>query len=138
MILFTREDRQMLAHIVDVIGDRLLAEDGYTDQDRATVDKLEALSKQEGSSPVLTGDVDYDRRDVFRAVLEAELDNWVPGASQRLLYRVGFALGFWQLDPSRALSDDCGDKMLDHLLKGEVVADLPLNRCTECLRLFRL
>ena len=41
--MFGPEDAQMLDHIVDVIGDRVRGEDGYTEADNETLKRLERL-----------------------------------------------------------------------------------------------
>lgn len=42
-LMFGADDAQMLDHIVDVIGDRMHSEDGYTEADEATLKRLERL-----------------------------------------------------------------------------------------------
>lgn len=42
-VIFGPEDTEMLDHIVDVIGDRMRSEDGYTEGAEATLTKLERL-----------------------------------------------------------------------------------------------
>lgn len=52
---FGPEDVDMIDHIVDVIGDRIRSEDGYTEQDKATLDKLERLRDISRSGPHTVG-----------------------------------------------------------------------------------
>lgn len=135
MLHFTQEDAQMLNHTVDVIGDRIRSEGGYTPQDEATVVKLDQLAKTKGSALVLTGDAlkGAEARDMLRDVVLLELRHWVPGASQRLIYRAGNALGLKQPWP---MADDHGPDAGAHALVADYVAGLYLLRCVTCCRLF--
>jgi hypothetical protein len=138
MIIFTDRDRQMLNHVVDVIGDRMRHEDGYTEQDERTVTKLERLAKSPTTSIViLADDVDAEARQMFQAIVQAELRAWVPGASQRLLYRAGRIVGIEQPNPAKG-QPDCGPDVADHALINDWVAGLYLHRCSNCFRLFQL
>lgn len=136
MIVFTEADRQMLRHIAEVVGDRLHHEDGYTDQDREVVDKIEQLSKLTTTIIVISGDVEKSNPyQAFQQIVRAELAHWVPDASQRLLFRAGRALGVPQPDPVTA-RPDCGPSARLHSLCSEWVAGVFLYRCTTCFRLF--
>lgn len=138
MILFTEEDRQMLNHIVDVVGDRMHHEDGYTEQDSRTLGKLDKLAKAPATAVVvLADDVDAEARQMFQAIVRAELRHWVPGASQRLLYRAGRVVGIEQPNPAKGQSD-CGADRADHSLINDWVSGLYLHRCSSCFRLFEL
>lgn len=138
MIIFTDRDRQMLNHVVDVIGDRMRHEDGYTEQDERTVTKLDKLAKSPTTSiVVLADDVDAEARQMFQAIVQAELRAWVPGASQRLLYRAGRIVGIEQPNPAKG-QPDCGPDVADHALINDWVAGLYLHRCSNCFRLFQL
>lgn len=138
MIIFTDRDRQMLNHVVDVIGDRMRHEDGYTEQDERTVTKLDKLAKSPTTSIViLADDVDAEARQMFQAIVQAELRAWVPGASQRLLYRAGRIVGIEQPNPAKG-QPDCGPNVADHALINDWVAGLYLHRCSNCFRLFQL
>lgn len=138
MIIFTDRDRQMLNHVVDVIGDRMRHEDGYTEQDERTVTKLDKLAKSPTTSIViLADDVDAEARQVFQAIVQAELRAWVPGASQRLLYRAGRIVGIEQPNPAKG-QPDCGPDVANHALISDWVAGLYLHRCSNCFRLFQL
>jgi hypothetical protein len=138
MIIFTDRDRQMLNHVVDVIGDRMRHEDGYTEQDERTVTKLDKLAKSPTTSIViLADDVDAEARQMFQAIVQAELRAWVPGASQRLLYRAGRIVGIEQPNPAKG-QPDCGPDVADHALINDWVAGLYLHRCSNCFRLFQL
>ena len=135
MLHFTQDDQQMMNHVVDVIGDRMHHEDGYTPQDTATVAKLDQLAKTP-SAVVLTGDeqTEAQARQMLRDVVALELKHWVPGASQRLIYRAANAMGIKQPYPT---ADDHGPNPADHPLVRDWVAGWPLMRCATCCRLFR-
>ena len=143
MIHFTEQDRQMMKHVGEVIGDRLHHEGGYTEQDRATVMKLDQLAAAPTSVVVITGDEptggvdDPQVREMFRDIVRAELAHPVPGASQRLLYRAGLCLGIPQPNPAKGLRD-CGPDVGDHALISDWVLGLYLHRCSNCFRLFEL
>lgn len=134
MLHFTQDDSQMLNHVVDVIGDRMRHEDGYTPQDDATVVKLDRLAKS-GNAVVLTGAeiLEADARRHLAAVVRLELKHWVPGASQRLIYRAANALGLKQPYPT---VDDHGPDPASHPLVPDWVAGMYLMRCATCCRLF--
>lgn len=137
MLHFTRDDQQMMNHVGDVVTDRMRHKDGYTEQDEATVEKLDQLTNGlDGTSAVvLTGDEqsESEARDLLAQVVRAELKHWVPGASQRLIYRAANAMGFKQPYPVR---DDCGEAAASHSLHADWVAGLYLMRCASCLRLY--
>ncbi|ALO79380.1 hypothetical protein [Streptomyces phage phiSAJS1] len=139
MLHFTPQDRQMLDHVTDVVGDRMHHEDGYTEQDTATVAKLDRLAKSvgaaSGSAVVLTGEeiLEADAQRHLAAVVRLELKHWVPGASQRLIYRAANALGLKQPYPT---VDDHGPDPASHPLVPDWVAGMYLMRCATCCRLF--
>ncbi len=138
MIHFTNDDAQMLAHVVDVMNERIAVEGGYTEQNEATMTKLEALAK-EGAAVVVSGreQSTIDSVALFSRIVKAELDHWVPDSSQRLLFRAGAALGIRQPDPSRAARSDCGPERADHATMADWVGTLYVHRCSSCLRLFK-
>lgn len=141
MIVFGPEDALMLHHIAhDVLPDRLAYDSGYTDQDRKTVAKLQQMADQHETAVVLSGadltdehGTDAEARALFQQIVQAELDHWVPNASQRLLYRAGMVLGVPQPQPRR---EDCGPARSAHALVHDWVASRYLLRCATCLRLF--
>lgn len=136
MIVFTERDRQMLRHIVDVVGDRMHHEDGYTEQDRLTFMKVQDMSTAPATVVVVTGEeIDSEARQMFQAIVRAELAHWVPGASQRLLYRAGRIVGVDQPNPAKGEAD-CGPDRADHALISDWVAGLYLMRCSSCFRLY--
>lgn len=134
MLYLGREDKQMLLHVDEVIGDRLCGDDSYEAGDRATADKLSRLTPP---AVLLTGDemTEADAHALLRRVVNAELDQWVPGASQRLIYRASRALGFAAAEARRA---DCGPELVDHATITQWVAGLYLRQCVGCSRLFRV
>ncbi|AKA61769.1 hypothetical protein AVT62_gp31 [Streptomyces phage TP1604] len=133
MIYFGREDAQMLKHVNEVIGDRLSGDDTYEAENRTTADKLGLLTPP---AVLLTGDemTEADAHALLRRVVNAELDQWVPGASQRLIFRASRALGFAAAEARRA---DCGAELKDHATITQWVAGLYLRQCVGCARLFR-
>lgn len=140
MIHFTREDRQMMDHVVDTTRDRMLTEGGYAEQDWATMTKLESLAKA-GSAVVISGRDEPDAdaaRALLRRIAEAELNHWVPNASQRLLHRAGLALGIEQPDPARMRNDDCGPDPAKHATVPDWIGDLFVRRCVSCARIWRV
>lgn len=134
MLYLGREDSQMLKHVDEVIGDRMLGDDTYEDADQATADKLSGLTPP---AVLLTGDemTEADAHALLRRVVNAELDHWVPGASQRLIYRASLALGFPSREPRRT---DCGAERSGHATVTQWVAGLYLRQCVGCSRLFRI
>lgn len=134
MLYLGREDTQMLKHVDEVIGDRLSGDDTYEDEDHATADKLGKLTPP---ALLLTGDelTEAGAHALLRRVVEAELDAWVPGASQRLIYRASRALGFAHTEPRRT---DCGKELASHATVTRWVAGLYLRQCVGCSRLFRV
>jgi hypothetical protein len=134
MLYLGREDAQMLSHVDEVIGDRLSGDDTYEPDAVATADKLSGLTPP---ALLLTGDemTEADTHALLRRVVNAELDHWVPGASQRLIYRASRALGFQAAEPRRA---DCGDQLVNHATVTQWVAGLYLRQCVGCARLFRV
>lgn len=128
----------MLAHVVEVMGDRMHHEDGYTEQDEATMTKLEELSKAGPALTATSGPQDYRAElGMFMRVLDAELDNWVPDASQRLLFRARRVLGADGIpDPAYGRSD-CGPERGDHALFTDWIGDRYVHRCASCFRLYR-
>lgn len=138
MIHFTQDDAQMLAHVVDVVGDRMHSEDGYTDTDRATMTKLEALAK-EGAALVVSGkdgQANVAELNLFLKIVRAEMTHWVPNASQRLLFRAGAALGIRQPNPA-GLRADCGPDRINHATVADWVGTQYVYRCVNCARLYR-
>lgn len=139
MIHWTNDDVQVLAHVAEVMTDRMLTEGGYTDEDRATMAKLEELAKA-GPAVTVTGEApDYQAElDLFQRVVSAELDNWVPNASQRLLHRASLALNKGYIpNPATASHGDCGPERGSHALVTAWAGSLYVYRCASCFRLYR-
>lgn len=139
MIHWTDDDQQMLAHVVDVMSDRMRGEDGYIDTDWATMTKLEKLATG-GPAVTITGE-DRDHAAelaMFEQIVKAEMDNWVPGASQRLIFRASRALSVGHYpDPAFATRTDCGPERGSHALVANWTGSLYVYRCASCHRLFR-
>lgn len=137
MIAFTGSNaKQMLAHTADVMVDRVNGEDGYTHGDRMVVDAIDHMGRAETSVVVLTGEecAEDEAKGLLRQIVEAELRTWVPGASQRLIYRAANALGFKQPWP---VAEDHGPNPGSHALFADHVAGLHVMRCATCMRLFK-
>lgn len=133
-------DRDFVAHAAEVMADRI-ADNGdcYTDSDVRAVDKLEAIGNG-GTALVLTG-VEMNeqaRNELMRLVLQAELDHWVPGSSQRLIWRAANALVIpvtVRLD-SPLNAADCGTERRWHSLTSTWIAGRYLMVCSTCSRLY--
>ena len=137
MIHWTNDNAQLLTHVVDVMNERIAVEGGYADGDRDTMTKLEELSTAGAAVPVTSEQQDYRAElGLFLQIVQAELDHWVPNASQRLLFRAGAALGVKQPDPARVRAD-CGAARADHATVPDWVSTLYVHRCINCARLFR-
>lgn len=89
------------------------------------------------SSTLLVTGAELERQeaeDLLRQVLGAELAHWVPGASQRLLYRASAALGFQF--PREQLKADHGPDPADHPLIRDWVGRSHVLMCVTCHRVF--
>lgn len=138
MIHWTEDDAQMLAHVVDIVNNRMAVKSGYTDEDEATMAKLEALSKAGHALTVTGAQQGGDAsRALFTDVVNAELDNWVPNASQRLLFRAGAALGQHHPDARPTQNEDCGPERSAHALIPGWLASVYVHQCATCLRTYR-
>lgn len=132
-------DRDFVAHAAEVMADRVGETGGYTDADAESCVKLEAIGKG-GTALVLTGaEMDEQaRNELMRLVLQAELDHWVPGASQRLIWRAAQALAIpvtVRLD-SPLNAADCGTERRWHSLTSTWIAGRYLMVCSTCRRLY--
>lgn len=139
---WTHADHQMMNHVVDVIGDRMHHEDGYTTQDGDTVTKLDGFTKQlaDEGAKVLVVDLNHTphRDEAFLALQEVvrlELKHWVPDASQRLIRRASNVLGFPVTTAPTA--KDHGLDRVDHALFPDWTAGLYVLKCATCHRLFQ-
>lgn len=141
MIIWTENDRHFTRHAVDVMRNRVLSQDGYTEADDDALDKLARLGNGPGNGGVhlmLTGD-EIDRaeaHEMLRQVVNACLDDWVPNASQRLIHRAAATLGL--PGPRRPLGvPDHGPEPTHHPLVIDWVGGVYVQRCATCDRLFR-
>lgn len=140
MLHFTQDDRQFLDHVVDVVSDRMRCNDGYTPADEVRMSKVELLAtsvgKTSGSAVVATGADcdDAEARSALHDIVALELAHWVPGASQRLIWRAARMLDLPTFPkPER---DDCGPAAGDHALTADWVAGHFVLHCATCHRLF--
>ena len=135
MLYLGREDAGMLSHVDEVIGDRLSGDDTYEDAERATADKLGKLVTP---SLVIDGGemTAAECTTLMRQVVLAEMDNWVPGASQRLLCRAGAALGI-ELANLVTGNPDCGLEPRWHALVSDWTAGVYVRRCVTCGRRYK-
>jgi len=72
---------------------------------------------------------------MYRDVVRAEIANWVPEASQRLIQRVSRIVGA-PVVPD-ATEADHGSNPGDHALMSDWVAGIYVLRCSTCQRLFK-
>jgi len=133
---FNSEDCRMLTHTAEVITDRMLEEDGYTEADRAAVDKLAALAEG-GSALVVTGEEldPVEARPLLWAVVETEMAHWVHGSSHRLINRAATLLGLGQ----PFLTDQPWNPACEPgecITAGTWIFSAPIMLCTECQRLY--
>lgn len=76
----------------------------------------------------------FDPKAVMHDIIQAELANWVPGASQRLIHRAGSALDHPMPEPQ---ANDCGAEPGWHALVADWAAGIYVMRCVTCARLYR-
>lgn len=137
MIHFTQDDALMLRHTAEVMSDRISDGNDYSENDQNVVDRIERTGSGR-QSLLITGD-ELDQQDalvLYRNVVHAELNAWVPDASQRLLQRVGHALGvrhplFLTGNP------DCGAEPGWHALHTDWIVGIFVRRCTTCGRVYK-
>lgn len=134
MIHFAHEDRQMLEHLSE---SRVGCLADYTDHDERVADKVGQVSKIETGSLVVTGEVlnEEKARHILSEVIEAELNHWIPGASQRLIYRASRALEMSARVP--ITWNDCGNEPHWHALVRDWIAGKTYMRCATCHRLYK-
>lgn len=139
MIHINNDEKQMIQNAAETMDNRVCSEPTeYTDADTRAVLHLTVVGASETSALVLTGaEMDHQTAlKLFRKVVQAELKNWVPNASQRLLHRAGHALG---VRHPVMLSDasDCGAEPGWHaLIPDWVGGEIFVRRCVTCCRLF--
>lgn len=134
MIYFGQGEQQMLNHVDEVIGDRLSGDDSYEPGDQSTADKLGKIK-----APCLVIDGSElsteDAHALMARIVTAELDAWVPNASQRLLFRAAAALGVFAA-PLVTDAPDCGLERSWHAIVPDWLAGLYVHRCVTCGRLY--
>jgi hypothetical protein len=137
MLHFNQNDKVMINHISgDVMHDRMSESDDYTQDDEATIAKLDRVASTGTTSAVFTGE-ELDPKGVIslmQSIVLAEAKNWVPGASQRLIRRAALALELPA--PPEPVSPDHGDSPGDHPLVADWTAGLYVLRCVTCERMF--
>ena len=137
---FQKNEGQMLTHTAEVLGDRM-GDDMYEPEDESTIDRVEKIgnSLKSGSGAlVITGEElnMIDARRIYQRIAEAEMANWVPDASQRLLHRAGHALGV-RHPVMLSNEPDCGAEPGWHALIGDWIGDLFIRRCITCCRIYQ-
>lgn len=138
MLYFNPDERQMVKHTAEVMGDRVGDDDnGYEPGDDETVTKLDRMGKAPSSCVVITGEelTHLAATEMFQSIVLAEMANWVPDASQRLIHRAGHALG---VRHPRMLSSekDCGAEPGWHALIADWICGMYVRRCMTCCRIF--
>lgn len=101
-------DRAFMAVTAETMQDLILSEVGWEPEDQAACTKLEAMGNGGTALVVTGGKLDPSQaHELMGSVIAAELENWVPGASQRLVRRAAAALGIegWDNDPVWPESD---------------------------------
>jgi hypothetical protein len=140
MIHFGHAHKQMLSHTAEVMGDRMHDEpDQWTNTDEATVDRIERMGKSPAGMLVITGDEMnlIDQRRLMAKVVNAELDHWVPDASQRLIWRASQVLNGTYGAVVLTDQPDCGAEPSWHALTADWVVGIYVRRCVTCGRLYR-
>jgi hypothetical protein len=134
MIHLGYHDCVFISHVAEVVQDRIYDGNGYTSEDERACEKLEQIGRSGGV--VLTGDElsEDEATALLRRVVLAELENWIPNASQRLIRRAVLALGGHMTE---AVAKDHGGRRINHVLIPDWVAGIYLMRCVTCHRLFQ-
>ena len=138
MLYFGTEEKQMLKHTAEVMADRVSEENGYEPGDEVVVTKIDNMGRTKTSVLVITGE-DYSHQDaaaLFHDIVQTELKNWVPDASQRLLHRAGHALGV-RHPVLLSNEPDCGAEPGWHALVADWIAGIYVRRCVTCCRIYR-
>lgn len=139
MIYFNGDECITLSHAAEVMGGRIAVEpDEYTSTDTAAVEKLNKAADT-GHVLVITGaEMSWqDASAFYQQVVAAELDNWVPDASQRLIRRAGRVLGMVSAALSEQIEPDHGPAVSSHPVVGDYEAGVRILRCVTCHRMFR-
>lgn len=136
MISFTANDAHMADHASEIMQDFCLERgSGYTRDNYDSAKKLGKLRQ----GLLVTGDEQSaaEAAELLKSVVQAELDHWVPDASQRLINRAATVLADGPiLDP--VLASDHGNNPGDHALIQDWVCGIFVLRCCTCARLFKV
>lgn len=136
MISLTASDVRMIRHGGEVLEDFCLERGSeYDAEDYESAKKMGRMRR----GLLVTGDeqTQAEAEALMKSVVQAELDSWVPDASQRLINRASTVLvGGPILDP--ILSTDHGDSPGDHALVQDWVCGIFVLRCCTCAHLFKV
>lgn len=136
MISFTVNDARMATIASEILEDHCEdARRDYSRDDRESAKKLGKLRQ----GLLVTGieQSAAEAAELLKAVVQAELDHWVPDASQRLINRAATVLADGPiLDP--VLAPDHGNNPGDHALIQDWVCGIFVLRCCTCARLFKV
>lgn len=139
MIYVKKDELPMMSHTAEVMHDRMCSEpDQWGPECSRAVDHIDDMGKSSTPMLVLTGE-ELDRNaanHLFHDVVKAELRNWVPDASQRLLSRAAAALGSYPGYPLITEQTDCGAEPHWHALVADWAAGIFVRRCITCARLY--
>lgn len=139
MMHIRQDELGMFRHVEETMDDRIMDNpDEWDDKDHRAMDHIGRIGKTPTGAVVVTGEElnMIDARRLFKGVVEAELDNWVANASQRLITRAARALEV----PFRyhvTLAADCGAEAHWHALVSDWVAEIFVMRCATCGHLYR-
>lgn len=136
MFVWTEEDATFMKHVQEVMGDRMSYENGYTDEDRGSLAKLETLA--DPAARVVIVNKGTQPRDLatmqLQDIVRAEIRNWIPNASQRLIRRASVMLDLPCMPVP--ITEDHGPDRAEHALIPDWVGGLYLMRCVTCNRVF--
>ncbi len=137
MIYIHRDERAMLKHMASTLQDAILSSGTeWEDGDQRAVNHVKNIGELDTSALVITGEPLHpsDAYVILGRIVDAEMANWVPEASQRLILRASNALGFDRKRPMR--SEECGPERGDHALINDWVGRRFLLCCVTCHRLY--
>lgn len=138
MFTWTEEDVTFMKHVQEVMDDRMSDSNGYTDQDRRSLAKLETLADPAATVVIVNkGTLPRDVATLqIQDIVRAEMQNWVPNASQRLIRRASVMLDLPCMPVP--MYEDHGPDRSKHTLLPDWVGGLYLMRCATCNRLFNI